>query len=176
MRHLSCLLIFVCSPLLADDMTSTQEEFQEYASLMSGRFISEIKLIHDWPGHQKKRGDVIYGIRFVQQAADGSAMVVTDAAGAGIVKELTAYNAAKKQIESMVVHSGGTIMHIVTWKESSDKWPWTLRGSLEDGQKITGTGYWEFRDNSKELHLIGDDFLIGGKPADKLHDKFIRVK
>ena len=90
MRYLSCLLIFVCTPLLADDMTSTPEEFQEFTSLMSGRFRSEIKLIHDWPGNEKKRGDVIHGMRFMRKVADGAAMTVTDAAGTGIVKELTA--------------------------------------------------------------------------------------
>ena len=176
MRYLSCLLIFVCTPLFADDMTSTPEEFQEFTSLMSGRFRSEIKLIHDWPGNEKKRGDVIHGMRFMRKVADGAAMTVTDAAGTGIVKELTAYNAATKQIETMAVDGGGTMVYIVTWKESPDKWHWTMNGSLKDGQKIKGKGYWEFRDHGKEVHRIGDDFLIGGKPADKLHDKFIRAQ
>ncbi|MFP6763685.1 MAG: DUF4440 domain-containing protein [Planctomycetaceae bacterium] len=160
----------------AEDKTATRKEFDEFARLMTGRFASEIKLIHDWPGHEKKRGDVIAGIRMVTEVADGSAFMVTDAAGTGIGKELCVYNTATKQIESLIVFTGGTVMNVVTWKKSSDKWNWVLTGSLEDGREIKGRGYWEANDKGKQLHLISDDFTIGGKPADKLHDKYIRVK
>ena len=78
--------------------------------------------------------------------------------------------------ESLIVFTGGTVMNCVTWKESPDKWNWALTGSLEDGKKIKGRGYWLSKDKHKQLHLISDDFTIGGKPADKLHDKYIRVK
>lgn len=160
----------------AEDKTATREEFDEFARLMTGRFASEIKLIHDWPGHEKKRGDVIAGIRMVTAVADGSAFMVTDAAGTGIGKELCVYNTATKQIESLIVFTGGTVMNCVTWKESPDKWNWELTGSLKDGKAIKGRGYWLSKDKHKQLHLISDDFDIGGKPADKLHDKYIRVK
>ena len=158
------------------DRTATRQEFNEFARLMTGRFASEIKLIHDWPGHKKKRGDIIAGIRMVKNVADGAAFMVTDAAGTGIGHELCTYNTATKQIESLIVFTGGTVMNCVTWKESPDKWNWALTGSLEDGKKIKGRGYWLSRDKHQQLHLISDDFTIGGKPADKLHDKYIRVK
>ncbi len=176
MRYLSLAFILVCSPLVAEETTATRKEFDEFARLMTGRFASEIKLIHDWPGHTKKRGDVIAGIRMVTKVADGSAFMVTDAAGTGIGKELCVYNTATKQIESLIVFTGGTVMKVVTWKETSKKWNWVLTGSLEDGKKIKGRGYWEFKNKGKQLHLISDDFTIGGKPADKLHDKYIRVR
>jgi len=159
----------------AEDKTATRKEFDEFARLMTGRFSSEIKLIHDWPGFKKKRGDVIAGIRTVTEVADGSAFMVTDAAGTGTHTELCVYNAATKQIESLIAFSGGTVMNVVTWKESSDKWNWALTGSLEDGKEIKGRGYWEAKDKGKQLHVISDDFTIGGKPTDKLHDKYIRV-
>ena len=176
MRYLSLAFILVCSPLVAEETTATRKEFDEFARLMTGRFSSEIKLIHDWPGFKKKRGDVIAGIRTVTEVADGSAFMVTDAAGTGTHTELCVYNAATKQIESLIAFSGGTVMNVVTWKESSDKWNWALTGSLEDGKEIKGRGYWLSKDKHKQLHLISDDFTIGGKPADKLHDKYIRVK
>ena len=176
MRYLFLAFVLICSPLVAEDKTATRKEFDEFARLMTGRFASEIKLIHDWPGHKKKRGDVIAGIRIVSKVADGSAFMVTDAAGTGIGKELCVYNAATKRIESLIVFTGGTVMHVVTWKKSSDKWNWVLTGSLEDGKEIKGRGYWEAKNKGKQLHLISDDFTIGGKSADKLHDKYIRVK
>ena len=176
MRYLSLAFILVCSPLVAEETTATRKEFDEFARLLTGRFASEIKLIHDWPGHTKKRGDVIAGIRMVTKVADGSAFMVTDAAGTGIGKELCVYNTSTKQIESLIVFTGGTVMKVVTWKETSKKWNWVLTGSLEDGKKIKGRGYWEFKNKGKQLHLISDNFTIGGKPADKLHDKYIRVR
>jgi hypothetical protein len=175
MRYFFAIVLLMSSTVSAQKKTSTLEDFQEYAKRMSGRFSSEITLIHDWPGNKKKKGDVIHGVRHGAIDVDGSALVLTDAAGAGIGKEICAYNAATKQIESFIVFNGGTVFHAVTWKESSDQWNWSLKGSLANGDKISGHGYWKFSDGGKKLELISDDFTIGGKQADKLHDKYIRV-
>ncbi len=74
-------------PQVAEDKTATRKEFDECARLTTGRFASEIKLIHDWPGHKKKHGDVNAGIRMVSKVADRSAFIVTYAAATGIGKE-----------------------------------------------------------------------------------------
>ena len=116
------IVLLTGSSLSAQETSSTRKEFKEYARLMSGRFTSEIKLIHDWPGHNKKKGDLISGVRLGRTSLDGEALLLTDAAGAGILKEICAYNASTKQIESFIVFNGGTVFHCVTWKETSNKW------------------------------------------------------
>ena len=48
-------LQFVALTATAQNMSSTKAEFKEFAQVMPGRFQSDIKLIHDWPGQDKKR-------------------------------------------------------------------------------------------------------------------------
>ena len=175
MRYLVLIVLLTGSSLSAQETSSTRKEFKEYARLMSGRFTSEIKLIHDWPGHNKKKGDLISGVRLGRTSLDGEALLLTDAAGAGILKEICAYNASTKQIESFIVFNGGTVFHCVTWKETSNKWNWELKGSMKNGEKVSARGSWQFSDDGKKLDLISDDFTIGGKKTDKLHDKYFRV-
>ena len=76
-------LQFVALTATAQDMSSTKAEFKEFAQVMSGRFQSDIKLIHDWPGQDKKKGDRISGIRVGKMIADGDGLICTDAAGTG---------------------------------------------------------------------------------------------
>ena len=168
-------LQFVALTATAQDMSSTKAEFKEFAQVMSGRFQSDIKLIHDWPGQDKKKGDRISGIRVGKMIADGDGLVCTDAAGTGTGTEMFLYNAATRQIECMGVANGGTIWNLTVWKKSTTRWNWNLKGALGSGEKITGTGYWKIEGNGKKIAVISDNFIIDGKKADPLHDKFIRV-
>ena len=160
---------------IAQDMSSTKAEFKEFAKGMSGRFQSDIKLIHDWPGNDKKKGDRISGIRVSKMIADGEGLISTNAAGTGIGTEIILYNAASRQIECTGVDNGGTIWHLTIWKKSSTRWNWNLKGALGSGEKIKGTGYWKIEGNGEKIALISDNFIIDGKKADPLHDKYVRV-
>ncbi len=168
------LLIFASSAT-AQDMSSTKAEFKEFAQGMSGRFQSDIKLIHDWPGNDKKKGDRISGIRVSKMIADGEGLISTNAAGTGIGTEIILYNAASRQIECTGVDNGGTTWQLTIWKKSSTRWNWNLKGALGTGEKITGTGYWKIEGNGEKIALISDNFIIDGKNADPLHDKYVRV-
>ncbi len=168
------LLLFAGSAT-AQDMLSTKAEFKEFAQGMSGRFQSDIKLIHDWPGNDKKKGDRISGIRVSKMIADGEGLISTNAAGTGIGTEIILYNAASRKIECTGVDNGGTTWHLTIWKKSSTRWNWNLKGALGSGEKIKGTGYWKIEGNGEKIALISDNFIIDGKKADPLHDKYVRV-
>ncbi|MCP4192566.1 MAG: hypothetical protein GY768_18280 [Planctomycetaceae bacterium] len=176
MKSLMIATIFLAGSVTAQEMTSTKDEFNEFAKAMSGRFTAEIKLIHDWPEHKEKRGDIITGIRFGRMIADGEGLMCTAIAGTGIETEMVVYDAGAKQIVGNGISNGGGTWRVVISKESPEKWNWKLTGSLENGEKMTGSGFWQFEDGGKKIHLISDNFFVGGKKAAPLHDKFSRVK
>ncbi|MCP4192565.1 MAG: hypothetical protein GY768_18275 [Planctomycetaceae bacterium] len=175
MRSLLIALTLLAAPVAAQDQTSTKEDFKEFTQAMSGRFRSEIKLIYDWPGHENKRGDVIQGIRFGRKIADGQGLLCTNVVGTGIDTEMFTYDAAAKQIVVNGVASGGGTWRTVVWKESRNKWNWDSKGSLVNGENVTGNGYWKIEDGGKKIHFISDSLLIGKTKTDPLHDKFFRV-
>ena len=159
----------------AQDNSSTKAEFEEFSRAMMGRFRGDILLIHDWPGHQKKKGERISGVRVTRPVANGEAFISTDSAGAGVFTELFVFNALTKRIEGNGVSNGGTTWSSVVSKESPNRWKWTLKGSLGDGKPTRGTGAWVFLEEGKRFDLVSDDFWIGDTKAGKLHDRYHRM-
>ena len=176
MKHLlTTSLLLLSAVASAADMTSTKEEFEEFATAMTGEFRSDVKLIHDWPGHQKKKGDRITGLRTGRSIAGGRGVICTDVAGSGNLSEIFFYNASTKQIQCNGVANGGTSWHFIIWKASPNRWDWKLTASLEDGTPIKGNGAWVVLKGGKQLDLVSDDFMIGDSKAEPLHDRFYRI-
>lgn len=176
MKHLiTTALLLLTSTVSAADKTSTPEEFQEFANAMTGRFRSDITLIHDWPGHKKKKGDLIKGLRTGQPLAGGQGFICSDVAGTGNLSELYFYNTATQQIQCNGVANGGTSWHINIWKASDNRWSWKMTGALKDGTPMNGTGSWVILNDGKQIDLVSDDFTIGDAPADPLHDRYYRL-
>ncbi|MDB4445670.1 hypothetical protein N9181_00155 [bacterium] len=167
--------MLLASIATAADTTSTKEEFHEFAEFMTGRFRSEIRLIHDWPGHDKKKGDQISGIRTGRRIADGEGFICTDDAGTGSLTEIFLYNSLTNQIECTGVANGGTTWTNTIWKSAPNRWSWNLTASLKDGTPIKGSGAWVIMDDGKQIDFVSDNFMIGDTKADKLHDHYHRV-
>gem|GEM_PF-3352685 len=176
MKHLLTItLLLLTSTISAADKTSTAEEFQEFADAMTGRFRSDIRLIHDWPFHEKKKGDLIKGLRTGQSIAEGMGFFCTDTAGAGNLSEMYFYNASTQQIQCNGVANGGTSWHVDLWKAKDNHWGWKLTGSLPDGTSMKGSGTWVILDGGKQIDLISEGFTIGDEKTDPLHDRYYRI-
>ena len=174
------LVALLCPVMLsvtaaADERTSTHQEFNEFAAAMIGSFRSDIRLIHDWPGHEKKKGDRISGTRVARPVADGSGFIATETAGAGVQTEVFRYNALTRKIECVGIANGGTTWNSIIWKGAPTRWNWKVKASLKDGTPIKGTGAWVIVDGGKQLDFVSNDIVIGDAPADRLHDRYYRV-
>ena len=168
-------LSLVAIPVVAQESTSTPQEFQEFGKLLTGRWAGDIKLIANWPGQEKKQGEKITGYSIYKFIADGQAMEWDQIGGTTTGKTLITYDASTKFIKAFHVDSGGGNWQTVIWKVSATEWGWKLvGGGLVDGRKFGGHGSWLFSDKGK-THVIQGIVSLNGKELPKLHDVYTRV-
>ncbi len=152
--------------------TASYEDFLEFGRRMEGRWVGQVKLIHDWPGHDKRKGDVITSNSTVRWVADKRGLEEVSLGGGSEGRSLHFWDAAARQIKIVTTNSGGHTW-VVNVGRQGDRWPWTLKGSLKDGAVFEGIGVVVFPGDGK--YVIEGKCTIGGKPTDPLHDVYTKV-
>lgn len=172
---LSSTVVVLAVVLGQGEMTSTPEEFQEFGSLVVGRWSGDITLIADWPGMKKKAGEKLINYMTVQWVADGKSFIATTVGGETTNFSLWFYDPIAKQIQVSTPDSAGGTLHAVIWKVSRGKWGFKVTGGgLADGRKSGGEGHILFEDDGNTQILEGD-MTLGGAPLPKLRDVYTRL-
>jgi hypothetical protein len=151
---------------------ATKEEFVEYSRMLEGRWIAEVTWVADWPGLGKK-GEKVTAYTENTIAVEGNALIGIFYGGAGTGRILTTYDAGAKQIQGLVVTSGGTVWHFVVNKENG-KWVMSSTGSNADGSKLEGKSTLTISDDGNTNTWTGST-IIGGKKVDEQRDVYRRA-
>ena len=150
-------------------MTATSEDFLEWGKRLEGRWVGEIKLVADWPGYDKKKGEVVQGNVTYRWRADKKAIEEIAFEGQAECRRLHFWDAGTKQIKILNIDSGGTSWTACIGRDG-DKWPWTVDGSLADGTKMGGSGVDTFTPDGK--FIVDGTILLGGEKQPPLHDVY----
>ena len=150
--------------------STSQEDFDEFRELFTGRWIGEVKWVTDWPGLGKK-GDTATCYIDVDPIEDGVALIGKFYGGSGSGTVIWFYEAGTKTIRATAVYSGGVIDDIV-YNKKDGEWIETVTGTLPDGKKIEGVSTITFE--GKVLRAKGTG-TIDGKPRDPRDDKWTKL-
>jgi hypothetical protein len=170
----SVLFILPETVLLADEArpTATYEDFLEWGNRLEGRWVGKITLIADWPGLNKKKGDVVPGHVTYRWVADKRGIEESAYLANEEAKRLHYWDAGSGQIKLVSVTSGGTTF-VVSMGRDGNKWPWTAQGSLAAGTKMEGTGVDTLTTDGR--FVVDGTVSLGGKELPELHDVYEKV-
>ena len=88
--------------------TATFDDFLEWGKRLEGRWVGEIKLVADWPGYDKKKGEVVQGNVTYRWRADKKAIEEIAFEAQAECRRLHFWDAGTKQIKILNIDSGGT--------------------------------------------------------------------
>jgi hypothetical protein len=171
---LSALWLVATVSVLAEDNppTATFQDFQEFSKKMEGRWVAKIKLIHDWPGFEKKKGEITEGHSLRRIVADGHALEDIGLCAGSESRALFYWDAGLKTIKIVLVTNAG-ITYSGSLGRNGDQWICIFEGRMPDGQKMTGKNVCFFKKDGTQV-LEGQTYLEG-KPMDPLHDEYRKV-
>jgi hypothetical protein len=152
--------------------TATFEDFQLFCKQLEGRWVGKIKLIHDWPGFNKKKGDVTEGHNLRRVVADGRVMEEIAFCAGSESRTLFFWDAGAKTIKIVLVTNGG-ITYSGCLGPQGEKWVCVFEGYMPTGEKMTGKNFCYIRDDGVQV-LEGQTYLEG-KPMAPLHDEYHKV-
>ena len=170
------LVVVSASAVMAGEKgkpTATYEDFLEWGNRLEGRWVGKVTLIADWPGLDKKKGEVVAGHVSRRWVADKRGFVTTSYVANGEDRDFAYWDAAAKQIKLFIVGSGGTTWVVCVGRDGDGQWPWTAVGSLPDGTKTKGHGCDTLKGDGR--HVIAGTIFIGDEELPKLHDVYERV-
>lgn len=153
--------------------TATYEDFLEWGKRLEGRWVGKVTLIADWPGFDKKRGDVVESHWTIRWIADKRGLEQIETLAGNEARRLHYYDVSSKQIKVVYVDSGGTTWVGSAGRSGDNDWPWTLVGHLHDGTKNEAKGVVILKGDGKMV--IEGTGTLGGKELPKLHDVYKKV-
>jgi hypothetical protein len=149
--------------------TATTEDFLEWGNRLQGRWVGKITLIADWPGYDKKKGEVVQGLVTYRWCVGKKAIEESALEGQAECRRLHFWDAGTKQIKIVNIDSGGTSWTACIGRDG-DKWPWTVEGHLPDGSKMEGTGVDTLKADGE--FIVDGTVLVGGVKQPPLHDVY----
>ena len=168
------LFILPATMVFADEAkpTATYEDFVEWGNRLEGRWVGKVVLIADWPGLDKKKGEVVPGHVTYRWVADKRGLEETEFIANEEAKRLHFWDVGSKQIKIVSVTSGGTTFLVCIGRDG-DKWPWTAVGHLADGTKMEGSGVDTLTANGR--FVVDGTVSLGGEKLPHLHDVYEKV-
>jgi len=171
------ILAFLAAAVAADHHeTSSMEEFKEFGNLLEGRWIIDVKLIADWPGHKAKKGERITGYGTYRWIVDGKAIEANHTGGTNALRMLYYWDGPSKKIKGYEITSGGRSLELIIWKKSKGVFvSKAIGGGAEDGRRLTGSAEHRFSDDGKTMTFVGSDFKMGDEVLDDFQDAYKKV-
>jgi hypothetical protein len=156
-----CWLVLVALPLAVYGQESTRDDFVAYTKTQTGRWVSEVTWIADWPGLGRK-GEKVTAYYEGSLTEDGNAVIGRFFGGDGSATSLVVYDAGAKQITETVVTSGGTVWRAVVARKG-DKFVSHAKGSNADGSAVDTTSTLTLSDDGNTGTWTGTGTVAGKK-------------
>lgn len=177
-RAIACLalatglaLAGVASAAPGASIEASYEDFLEWGKRLEGLWTGTITVIADWPGLNKKQGEVIPSHLICRWALDKQALEETETLANSTARRLHYWDAVAKRIKIVSVDTEGETW-TATIGRDGDHWHWSVQGSLHDGTEMTGKGISTLTADGNLPYLVDGNLTLGGKELPVLHDVY----